>query len=179
MSTYQNGNLSDKLIRIIEANAEELTDLVVKKLQSSPRTESYHQLSYSDLYARAYEVYHNLGRWLWEKSNEAVQAWYNELGKKRFEEGIPLSEVLWALILTKDRLIEYLGVCGLADSAIELYQQQELDRLIGHFFDRAVCYAAEGYELRASEMRKPSAEAREGKRRRFWLEPGTKRTASR
>jgi hypothetical protein len=29
---------------------------------------------------------------------------------------------------------------------MELYRQQELDRLIGHFFDRAMCYAAEGYQ---------------------------------
>ncbi|HTU35429.1 MAG TPA: hypothetical protein VMF66_16620, partial [Candidatus Acidoferrum sp.] len=35
---------------------------------------------------------------------------------------------------------------GLADSAVELYRQQELDKLVGHFFDRAMCYMAEGYE---------------------------------
>jgi len=33
---------------------------------------------------------------------------------------------------------------------VELYQQQEFDRLIGHFFDRAVCYTAEGYGRLAS-----------------------------
>jgi hypothetical protein len=137
MSSNENRNLSDRLIRAIESNAEELTQGTVKKLQSSPRTESYHNLSHKELYDRCYEVYHNLGRWLWEKSDEAVQAWYNELGGKRCDEGIPLTEVLWALVLTKDRLLEYLGACGLVDSAMQLYQQQEFDRLIGHFFDRA------------------------------------------
>jgi hypothetical protein len=56
---------------------------------------------------------------------------------------------LWALVLTKDHLLEYLGSYGLADSAVELYQQQELDKLIGHFFDRDVCYTAAGYERQA------------------------------
>ena len=55
--------------------------------------------------------------------------------------------------LTKDRLLEYLGASALANSAMELYQQQELDRLIGHFFDRAVCYTAGGYERQASEKK--------------------------
>lgn len=152
---FSNRNLSDRLIRIIESNAEALTRGTVEKLQTSPRTGSYHRLSYTELYDRGYAVYHDLGRWLWEKSNQAVEGWYNELGAKRCEEGIPLSEVLWALVLTKDRLLEYLDACGLADTAIELYQQQEFDRLIGRFFDRAVCYTAEGYERYASEQGGP------------------------
>lgn len=172
MSPNQNRNLSDRLIRIIESNAEELTQGTVKKLQTSPRTKSYHKLAHSELYIRGYEVYHDLGRWLWEKSNQAVQAWYNDLGEKRCEEGIPLAEVLWALVLTKDHLFEYLGTCGLVDSAMELYQQQEFDRSIGHFFDRAVCYTAEGYEHHASEQRKSSVDDRELRRsRRLWPPP--------
>lgn len=150
MSTNQNRNLSDRLIRIIESDAEELTRGTVKTLQTSPRTTSYHNLSYTELYDRVYAVYHDLGRWLWETSDQVIQAWYNELGAKRYDEAIPLAEVLWALILTKNRLNDYLGAYAFADSAMELYQQQEFDRLIAHFFDRAVCHAAEGYEHHAS-----------------------------
>lgn len=35
-------------------------------------------------------------------------------------------------------------------SALALYQEQEIYRLIGCFFDRAVCDAAEAYEREAS-----------------------------
>ena len=149
----QNRHLSDRLIRTIESNAEEFAQSTVKKLRSSPRTESHHKLPDKDMYNRCYEVYRNLGRWLWEKSDQAVQARFNELGERRCQEGIPLGEVLWALVLTKDHLLEYLGAYALANSAMELYQQQELDRLIGHFFDRAVCYTAAGYERQASEKK--------------------------
>jgi hypothetical protein len=170
MSVNPNRNLSDRLVRIIESDAEAFTEGTVRSLQSSPRTEAYHKLPYSELYNRVYEVYHNLGRWLWEKSNDAIRAWYKELGEKRCEEGIPLSEVLWALVFTKDRLLEYLDGSGLVDSAVGLYQQQELNRLIGHFFDRAICYAAEGYQGHASELRKSSEKRQELKQsRRFWL----------
>jgi hypothetical protein len=151
--TNHNRHLSDRLIRTIESNAEEFAQSTVKKLRSSRRTESYHKLPDKDMYNRCYEVCRNLGSWLWEKSDQAVQARFNELGERRCQEGIPLAEVLWALVLTKERLLEYLGAYGLADSAMELYQQQELDRLIGHFFDRAVCYAAAGYERQASEKK--------------------------
>lgn len=159
MSINQSGSLSGRLIRIVESDAEALTAGAVKKLQESPRTTSYHELAYRDLYDRAYAVYHDLGQWLWEKSNPAAETWYNDLGEKRCEEGIPLDQVLWALILTKDHLISHLDACGFADSAVELYQQQEFDRIIGHFFDRAICFAAEGYERCAASQRGSSPAA--------------------
>jgi hypothetical protein len=153
MSINQNRSLSGRLIAIVEQNAQALSEGAIKLLQSSHRTSAYHDLSHRDLYDRAFEVYHDLGRWLWEKSNSTVESWYNELGKKRCEEGIPLAQVVWALILTKDHLISYLDASGFADSAVELYQQQEFDRIIGHFFDRAICYAAEGYERETASHR--------------------------
>lgn len=151
--------LSDRLVKMIEGRAEELTRGAVKDLQSSPRTPSYHQLSYDELHHRVYEVYRDLGRWLAEKTDEAVQTWYNELGEERYNEGVPLSEVIWALVLTKYYLRDYIRSSGLAGSAIELYQQQELDRLVGYFFDRAIYYAAEGYERVAAVRRESSTVA--------------------
>ena len=170
--TNPNRHLSDRLIRIIESNAEEFALSTVKKLRSSPRTESYHKLPDKDMYNRCYEVYRNLGSWLWEKSDQAVQARFNELGERRCQEGIPLADVLWALVLTKDRLREYLDTYGLANSAMELYQQQELDRLIGHFFDRAVCYTAASYEHQASEKKSSREDDDLKHSRTFWLQRG-------
>jgi hypothetical protein len=93
MSPIQNRHLSDRLIRAIESNAEEFAQSTVKNLRSSPRTESYHKVPDKDMYNRCYEIYHNLGRWLWEKSDQAVEERFNELGERRCEEGIPLAEV--------------------------------------------------------------------------------------
>lgn len=149
-SIHGNPNLSDRLIGIIESHSDEIARGTVKKLQTSARTTTYHALSYDEMYETTNEVYQHLGRWLWRTSEEAVRAWWVGLGEKRRIEAIPLDEVLWALVLTKDRLLDYLDWCATKDSALELYQQQEFDRLIGHFFDRAACYVAEGYEHHGS-----------------------------
>lgn len=169
MSPNQNRHLSDRLIRTIESNAEELAKGTVKKLQSSARTASYHKLSHQDVYTRCYEIYRNLGLWLWEKSDHAIQAQYNGLGVRRFEEGIPLAQVLWALVLTKEHLLEYLAGSGLVDSAMDLYQQQEFVRLISHFFDRALCYTGEGYERQASRKKGPDEQDKGTPSRRSWF----------
>jgi predicted CopG family antitoxin len=167
MAIHRTPSLSDRLIKIIERNAEELAEGTVRKLQTDPRTPSYHNLSHDELYERGYAVYHDLGRWLWDKSTESVQSWYHDLGEMRRAEGVCLSEVLWALIVTKDQLLEYLAAWAMADSAVELYQQQEFDHLISHFYDRAIFYAAEGYERATVEKRRERTSSR-NHTRSFW-----------
>jgi hypothetical protein len=143
---HESHHLSGRLTSIVETHAARLTRDTIKKLQSSQQTRSYSGLSYDELYYRVNEVYQNLGRWLWEKTDAVIESWYKGLGERRFSEGIPLSEVLWALALTKQQLIGDLDASTIADSAMELYRRQELDRAIGHFFDRAAYYTAVGYE---------------------------------
>ncbi|MGB2668751.1 MAG: hypothetical protein WAK48_32515 [Candidatus Acidiferrum sp.] len=149
----------------------------MKKLQSSPRTQLYQKLANSEVHDRCYEIYRNLGLWLWEKSDQAIQERYNDLGERRCEEGIPLAQVEWALILTKERLLEYLEGCGIVDSAMDLYQQQEFLRLITHFFDRALCYTAEGYERQASEKTATGGEGALRPARKLWPQPSHDRQA--
>ncbi|MGH9360114.1 MAG: hypothetical protein ACRD22_09065 [Terriglobia bacterium] len=149
--------LSDRLIKMIENHADQLTLGAVEKLRTSPHTPSYQRLSRDDVYQRVYKVYHDLHRWLSEKTDDALHQWYDELGETRFNQGVPLSEVIWALILTKYYLRDYIRIYGLADSVLELHQQQELYHLLDYFFDRAVLHAALGYERTAAVYKEDHA----------------------
>ena len=142
--------LSSRLVRMIEEHAEQLTQAVLKDLVNNPLTPSYHNLRREELRRRCYEVFHNFACWLAPQDDEILENWYGELGSQRLAEGIPLSEVIQALILTKRHLEEYIRAFGLADSALELYQKLEIYRLIGRFFDTAIYFAAKGYERESS-----------------------------
>lgn len=139
-------HFSSRLISLIESDAVELTRRTVETLQTSGHTPAYRHLSFDDLYAKVFDVYHQFGRWVLENTDLAIQTRYRDLGEQRCHESIPLHELLWALVLTKNHLRRHLSAWALADSAVELYRQQELDRIVAQFFDRAICYAAEGYE---------------------------------
>jgi hypothetical protein len=110
-----------------------------------------------DLRARLFDVYHHLGGWLSDSTEERIESVYGELGRKRHAEGIPLSEVVFALTLAKYHLRDYIRTRGLVDSAVELYQEQELQRLVGRFFDRAVYHTVRGYERALNAQRKIAA----------------------
>ncbi len=141
--------LSARLVRSIEDHAEELTRAVLDDLQTNARTPAYHKLTREELHHRVYTVYRNLGAWLGHTTEEGIEAAYSELGRKRHAEGIALSEVVYALILAKYHLRDYIRSHGLTDSAVEIYQEQELHRLVGRFFDRAIYHTVRGYEREA------------------------------
>jgi len=153
---HENRNLAGRLIGLVETHADQLTLTTVAKLRTNARTPSYGNLSPDELYARVYDVYHDFGRWLFEKAESAVQERYNKVGELRAKQGVPLPELLWAMVLTKNHLRSYLAAWAPADSAVELYRQREFEQLIAQFFDRAMCYAAEGYERVRDETNRTS-----------------------
>jgi hypothetical protein len=138
--------LSVRLIRMIEDHAEQLTEAILRDLGTNALTPSYHNLSREELYRRTYDVLRNFTRWLSYEADSAFEKLYAEVGRGRCAEGIPLSELIQALLLTKYHLNDYLRSVGLSDSALELYQRLEIFRLIGRFFDKAIYFAARGYE---------------------------------
>ena len=138
--------LSARLVRIIEDHAEQLTHGLIDDLLSNNRTPHYHGLTREELHHRTYDVYRNLGRWLSNETESAIESSYTHLGKRRLAEGIPLSEIVYSLGLTKQHLLEYIRVCGMIDSAVDLHGDRELQRLMGRFFDKAVYYTVRGFE---------------------------------
>jgi hypothetical protein len=50
------------------------------------------------------------------------------------------------MVLTKDHLWDFVERQGFLGGAAEIYGAMELLRLLDQFFERAICYGAEGYE---------------------------------
>ena len=139
--------ISVRLVAMIEDHAEQLTSGLVNDLQRHPRVRGYHRLAPLELHNRAYDVYHNLSKWVGRGSESEIELSYTDLGRRRYREGIPLSEVIFALLLTKEHLLTYVRTSGLADTALDLYQELELVQMVSQFFDKAIYHAARGFEL--------------------------------
>ena len=138
--------ISIMLVKMIEEHAEQITEGLLKDIQTNPKTSSYQQFSAEEIHTRAYNVYKNLGEWLIDTKGAKAQQNYLALGRQRFEENIPLSQVVFALVLTKNHLLKYVKMFGLVDTAIELHRELELFRLVTEFYDKAIYYTVRGYE---------------------------------
>ena len=60
--------------------------------------------------------------------------------------GIRLHQFAWAIMLSRDHVLQFLRKEGFADNIIALYGELELQRMLNQFFDRALYYALLGYE---------------------------------
>jgi len=62
--------------------------------------------------------------------------------------------------LTKYHLRDYIRAAGLVDSAMDLYQALELQRMLGQFFDKAIYYTVRAYERAANHKEATGAAKR-------------------
>jgi hypothetical protein len=82
-----------------------------------------------------------------------------KIGALRAQQNVPFSQVAWAIVLTKDNLWAYLKTESTPDRPVEVFGELEMLQLLDHFFDRAIYYAAIGYEKALAEMAAESLQA--------------------
>ena len=138
--------LSTRLVKLIESHAEELASGLVAHLKTHPRTASYRRFSDAELRARAYAIYHNLGAWLAEKSEEAIRKEWEQLGRRRCADGVPFSEVIYALVVVKNHLLDYIQTAAEHGTSLEVFGELELVMQVVRFFDHTAYFTAVGYE---------------------------------
>ena len=153
--------LGTRLLLLIQAHAGPLTRDVVHDLRTNVRTPTLGRLSPADVETRISALFYNLGKWIGDADENAVRAEYDDMGRARFRDGVPVSELVYALVITKHHLRRYIRDHGLVDFVgdriaaqellpVELHSIQELNYQVGEFFDRALYHLARGYEAEAT-----------------------------
>ena len=138
---------SRRLVDLIESSAEELTSSYVEDIRRDPRMPSYQGFDQKEIHKRAYRVYSQLGKWVsQETTKEEVRGYWTALGRQRRREGFPFSEIVLSLCHIRRLLWAKIQAAGLLDTALDLYQAMDLQQRVLVFFDRAIYYAAIGYE---------------------------------
>jgi hypothetical protein len=151
---------SYRLVRLIESHADALASGLEQRVQSSPQISHFHALPAVEMRERVYEIYRHLGEWLLGKNELDIEQRYREIGKRRAQQRVPLSEVVQAIVLTKENLWEFLKSEAVMDRAVEIMGELELLQMLEMFFDRAIYYAAVGYEDEVARVARESEEAR-------------------
>jgi hypothetical protein len=135
--------MAARLVNLIEAHSEQLSQGLLHKLLASERTADLRKVPVDELRERTYEIYRNLSDWLLNKTEADIERRYAEIGQRRAQQGVNFSHFLWAIVATKAHLHEFLG---LVDTTMELIGEVELLQALDQFFDRALYHASVGYE---------------------------------
>jgi len=138
--------LAYRLLRLVETHSDALAAGLLEKTQNSPLLPGYRKVPPGELEQRVFEIYRHLADWLLGKSELDVEKRYVEIGSRRALQGVPLSELIWAIILTKKNLWNFLKHEAVLDRPAEISGELEVEELLDQFFDHAIYYAAVGYE---------------------------------
>jgi hypothetical protein len=140
-----------RLVRLIESHSDDLARALAEKIHTSARTQDLRKIPLEEVQERIGEILRHLSEWLLTKTEVEVERRYAELGARRAAQGISPADFVWAIVMTKEYLWEFLQRQGFLHSPVELYGEMELLWLLNQFFDQAVCAAIEGYEQQQAE----------------------------
>ena len=104
---------------------------------------------------------HHLGNWIGDPRSDKTRDEFTDWGRRRFDQRIPLSELIFAVIVIKQHLRRYISDNGLVAASfprvdgdyvlpLHLHSLQDLNTRVGRFFDEALYDLAIGYEERAN-----------------------------
>ncbi len=139
-----------RLVRLIETHSDALTAGLLNKVEHSELTRSYRNVPV-EVKERVGEIYRHLGDWLLGKSAFDIKQRYEEIGARRARQGVPLSELVWVIVLTKQNLWDFLKQESLLERPVEIFGELEVLQLLEQFFDRAIYYASVGHERATAE----------------------------
>ena len=141
-----------RLVRLIETHSEALATSLLDRVQNSGLTPSYQNVPSAELKERVYEIYRHLGEWLVGKDESYLEQRYLKIGAKRASQRVPVCEVIWVIVLTKENLWEFVKKEAVLERPVEVFGELEMLQLLEQFFDRAIYYAAVGYEQALKEQ---------------------------
>jgi hypothetical protein len=135
-----------RLVRLIEDHADQLSEGLIRKLANCDAcSDLLVSVPTHELKHRAYEIYRNVTDWLLTKTESEIEERYIGLGTRRAHQGVPYSQMLYALHATKEHLWEFLRQEGFLE-ARDLIGEIDLLYSLERFFDRAAYFASVGYE---------------------------------
>jgi len=136
-----------KLIEHMKGNAERMSEEVMQKIRNSERCSQLVLAVPAEQQKRSIlEIYRDLTAWLGTESDKTIEQRYGSLGMLRAQQGVPFSNLYWAICIAHEHLWGYMQQECLLDEPVEFWGGVILLRSLTQFFDRALYFALLGYE---------------------------------
>jgi hypothetical protein len=147
------------MVRMIETHSHEFARGLLQRIAGQDRCHEFlSKVPPEELEHTVQEIYQHLGEWLTQKTERDIELRYTTIGERRAFQGVTLSHLVGAIIATKEHLWDYVFKEVMTDPhPLELFQDAELAQLVEQFFDRAIYFAAIGYEKYRAAHEQPVA----------------------
>jgi hypothetical protein len=138
--------LSARLVHLIESHWEEIVSRVIAQSRRELQLTETRALVESEMREWGRVLLENLSHWLAKGSEDEVSSRYEHIGKVRYEEGVPLHVSVHLLCILREKMLDFVDERIFSKSSLELYEEEELHRRLGRFFDLLTIHLVHGYE---------------------------------
>jgi hypothetical protein len=127
--------LSHGLLQTIERESEVILALAFQQIRSDPDLEDMKKVSEVEWRTWGSYILGSLKAWLMT-AREAAPAGHQEFRSQlRFKEPVPLPEVVKALHILKNNIVDFVRDQGVPETPLETFAECEVEHVIGEFFD--------------------------------------------
>jgi hypothetical protein len=141
-----------KFIDHVDTHADHLCKEFMQKIKCSDRCrELLQKVPAEEQQQSTREIYQNLTDWLLTNSNSVSEERYVKLGIRRAQQGVPLSDLFWAVCATREYFWEYTERETLLDQPADFWGGVRLLHSLDQFFDRALYFVIIGYQTASKE----------------------------
>jgi hypothetical protein len=143
-----------KLVQHMNINAVRMSEGLLDKIRKSERcADLVRKVSLEAQKQANLETYRDLTNWLSDGTDSSMQDRYIARGILRAGQGVPFSNMYWAVCIAHEHLWEYMQEECLIEEPVEFWGGVMLLRSLTRFFERATYYTLIGYEKAASGTR--------------------------
>ena len=158
--------LSGKLVETIVQHSDVIMRRVIRRIKEDAELRYVGSLSDSELLERGRHILGGLQTWVNASQHKSLGRDYEELGRLRFQQSIPLHEAVRALLLIRNEAIEYIFEQGFDQSSMEIHAERGLEHWLANFFDFLVYHLIKGYE---KSLHEPISSPRQPESYPFWV----------
>ena len=138
--------LALKFAHLIAQHSDELTEGLVRRLHTAPRSRSLQKVPASELRSWLHDTLCQFHAWLLSNGDSDVEERFLRVGRHHAIQEVALQDLCWATIVTKEYLWEFVGRHSFHKSAVDILGELEFVRLLDLFFDRTLYYITAAYE---------------------------------
>ena len=136
-----------KLVQHMKTNGDRMSDGLLQKIRSSNRcNELVLRISADEQKRYGLEIYADLTDFLSGDTESFVEQHYIALGAQRAQQGVPFSDLFWAVSISRDYLWDYIQQECLLDEQVDFWGGVILLHSLNRFFDRALYFTIVGYQ---------------------------------
>ena len=160
--------LTTRLVQVIKDHRDPISLAVIREIRRDPDLPVTRSLSDALIRSWGDNIIESFRIWAEEADHELCAQRCYSYGRSRYEDHIPLLELIRGFHICRERVVSYIRGQGFEHTSLDIYIEEETEHHLAGFFDFATFHAVRAYEdarqreITLREDSRPEVEIRHG-----------------